>query len=84
MKISVEDRKNRLTSLAAQLDTLSPFKVLLRGYSITFNNQNGSVIREAKYVTQGDEIRTLVSDGEIISRVLNTGLNPVDSTIPDK
>ena len=37
-----------------------------------FKVADGSLVNEAQAVIQGEEIRTLVSDGEIISVVTNT------------
>ncbi len=81
IKLSLEESKNSLTGLSARLDALSPFKVLARGYSITFRKVDGSVVRESKTVVSGDEIRTLVSDGEIISRVITSDLIPINREI---
>ena len=72
IRLSLEDFRQRLSGLVAQLETLSPLKVMLRGYSITFKVEDGSLVNEAQAVSQGEEIRTLVSDGEIISVVTNT------------
>jgi exodeoxyribonuclease VII large subunit len=84
MKTSLEESRSSLTGLSAQLDALSPFKVLARGYSITFRRVDGSVVRESKAVVSGDEIRTLVSDGEIVSRVITSNLIPINRGILSK
>ncbi|MGO8879846.1 MAG: exodeoxyribonuclease VII large subunit [Desulfomonilaceae bacterium] len=81
IKLSLEESKHSLTGLSARLDALSPFKVLSRGYSITFRKVDGSVVRKSKTVVPGDEIRTLVSDGEIISRVITSDLIPINREI---
>jgi exodeoxyribonuclease VII large subunit len=78
IRLSLEDFRQRLSGLVAQLETLSPLKVMLRGYSITFKVEDGSLVNEAQAVSQGEEIRTLVSDGEIISVVTNTGKSNKD------
>ena len=80
-RTSLEEYRNRLNGLAAQLDALSPFKILSRGYSITFKKVDDSIIRQVGSVAEGDEIRTLVSDGEIVSKVILSNLTPVKSTI---
>ena len=84
MKTSLEESRSSLNGLSAQLDALSPFKVLERGYSITFRRVDGSVVRESKTVVSGDEIRTLVSDGEIVSRVITSNLIPINREILSK
>jgi exodeoxyribonuclease VII large subunit len=73
IRIALEDSRNRLLGLVAQLEALSPLKVIMRGYSITFRVMDGALVQEAQSVSQGDEIRTLVSDGEIISVVKKAG-----------
>ena len=78
IRLSLEDFRQRLSGLVAQLETLSPLKVMLRGYSITFKVEDGSLVNEAQAVSQGEEIRTLLSDGEIISVVTNTGKSNKD------
>ena len=79
IRLSLEDFRQRLSGLVAQLETLSPLKVMLRGYSITFKVEDGSLVNEAQAVSQGEEIRTLVSYGEIISVVTNTGKSNKDT-----
>ncbi|MGA9453130.1 MAG: exodeoxyribonuclease VII large subunit, partial [Verrucomicrobiia bacterium] len=53
----------------ARLRLLGPEQVLSRGYSITMNAATGKIIRRAKDVKSGENLRTRVSEGEIISRV---------------
>ena len=53
--------KNRLSALCGKLDTLSPLKVLSRGYSITYNS--GTLVRKTEDVAKGDNIKINVSDG---------------------
>ncbi|MGC8602329.1 MAG: exodeoxyribonuclease VII large subunit [Desulfomonilaceae bacterium] len=84
IKISLDEYKNRLSGLGAQLDALSPFKIISRGYTVTFKKADGSVVREIKSVAKGDEIRTLVSDGEIISQVIISNMIPINSSILKK
>ena len=53
--------------LAGKLEALSPLKVLTRGYSITFSGEKA--ITSVKEAAVGDEIRTRVTDGTIVSTV---------------
>ena len=57
-------------ALAGQLDALSPLAVLSRGYSLTKRLSDGQVLRRAVDVQPGDQLSTLIDDGEIISQVL--------------
>lgn len=55
----------RLNSLAAKLDALNPSAVLERGYSITLLLPDESVVRSATQVEPADELRILLSEGEL-------------------
>ena len=67
--------RERLGHLTQQLEALSPLAVLGRGYSLTEHDSNGSLVRDAQQVKPGDEIRTRLASGELISRVLETKTN---------
>ena len=62
----------QLGSVAGRLDSLSPLKVLERGYSITLK-PDGRAVRSSDDVQPGDTIRTRVARGEITSKVERTG-----------
>jgi exodeoxyribonuclease VII large subunit len=62
-------KAGRLTELAGVVRVLSPDSTLARGYSVTFDS-DGAIIRGAKAVRAGDEIRTRLGEGEIESRVI--------------
>ncbi|MFA6222888.1 MAG: exodeoxyribonuclease VII large subunit [Desulfomonilaceae bacterium] len=79
-KIIMDDSKSRVTNLAARLDALSPFRVLARGYTITFRTTDGTLLRGTGDVDQGEDIRTVVSGGSIVSRVVSVDPTPMDST----
>ena len=61
-----EAKEHKLTLLAAQLDAVSPLRVLSRGYSVTMN-EKGKVIKSVDALRWGEEIRTRLHDGEINS-----------------
>ena len=69
MFLKIERFKSKTVQATAMLDSLSPLKVLSRGYSITF--VEGRVVKSTESVALGAEISTRVSDGEIISVVKN-------------
>jgi len=58
----------RLDALDGRLRSLSPLAVLERGYALVIG-RNGTVIRSASQVVQGDRVRTRLSDGEFGSTV---------------
>ena len=57
-------RRERLSSLAAALDAMSPLKVLGRGYAIA-RRADGKVISSVQDTAPGAEFRLRVSDGEL-------------------
>jgi exodeoxyribonuclease VII large subunit len=56
---------------SARLESLSPLKVLERGYALVFD-ASGKLIKSAEQVQVGDEITARVAKGEIKSRVERT------------
>jgi exodeoxyribonuclease VII large subunit len=65
----LDARRLRLTRLAASLDALSPLAVLARGYSLTLNQEDTSLIRSSDQVQPGQLIVTRLANGQITSRV---------------
>lgn len=61
-----EGFKNRLSLAGSRLDTLSPLKILIRGYSVTRDNQQ-RVVRSIEGLKIGHTIETIVNDGRIFS-----------------
>ena len=57
-------RRERLSSLAAALDAMSPLKVLGRGYAIA-RRADGKVISSVRDTAPGEEFRLRVSDGKL-------------------
>jgi exodeoxyribonuclease VII large subunit len=67
-----ERQQDRLQGLAAQLDSLSPLGVLARGYSLTSRLEEDRLLTDASQVAPGDQIRTRLAQGTLISRVEET------------
>ena len=61
--------ETNLIRQAAVLESLSPLKVLSRGYSVTLADNGKRVVRSALEIVAGDAIETRLPDGRIISRV---------------
>ncbi len=59
----------RLDGLAAQLEDLSPDRVLARGYSRTVLARTGATLVQARDVRPGDELRTILAEGQVESDV---------------
>ncbi len=81
MNQRVVQSSERIVSLAARLESLSPLNVLTRGYSLT-HKSGGELVRSATEVEAGDLLRTRVADGEILSRVVKSDDRSSSSTNP--
>ncbi|MCM1041072.1 MAG: exodeoxyribonuclease VII large subunit [Bacteroides sp.] len=66
----VRNRKEELTQMEKTLHRASPERTLKMGYSLTY--QGGRLIRKATDVQVGQSLRTLLAEGEVISRVQET------------
>ncbi|NQT19457.1 MAG: exodeoxyribonuclease VII large subunit [Planctomycetes bacterium] len=60
--------RERMAAIAGRLESLSPLKVLARGYSITIR-PDGTVVRKATQVSAGDTLKTRLSEGAFTSTV---------------
>jgi exodeoxyribonuclease VII large subunit len=61
-------RRARLDQAASRLQALSPRAILERGYALVFD-ANGTLIKDAKQVSAGQQIRAHVAHGEIDATV---------------
>jgi len=68
LKSAVAERKQDVKRLKAQLQAYSPLGVLDRGYSLT-ETADGAVVRDAKKLKKGDQIRTRFAKGTVLSEV---------------
>ena len=59
----------RLRATADKLKLLGPEQVLARGYSITFDESSGIVLRNSSEVKPGSRLRTMLNKGVVKSRV---------------
>lgn len=65
------ERDAKLNLLINQTESLSPLKVLSRGYAIAFDGDGNSILSVGN-VKSGDKIKVKVSDGQIYADVLST------------
>jgi exodeoxyribonuclease VII large subunit len=68
MRFYMNQKHEKISHCAQLLETLSPLKILQRGFSIT-RKKSGEVITDCKQIAAGEIIVTRVSDGEIESVV---------------
>ena len=71
INVRMETGRQQLGVAAAALDAMSPLRVLERGYAIA-QDRGGNVVREAKTVAPGDEVRVRLWKGALNCRVENT------------
>jgi exodeoxyribonuclease VII large subunit len=70
--LRLESQRARLATLETRLRLLGPEQVLARGYSITMDAATGAVLRDARAVQPGQQLRTRLKTGEILSRTEET------------
>src|SRR5687768_8390387 len=70
----LETARARLGLVAASLDALSPLAVLQRGYAIA-EDAEGRLLRDAKSVSPGDQLRVRLAKGRVTARVEDTQTN---------
>lgn len=57
--------RNRLSLLAAQLDSLSPLNSLARGYGIIRSEKDDTLVKSVHSVKTGDRLRVFITDGTL-------------------
>lgn len=67
LRQTVSAKETRFFALAAQLDALSPLKMLTRGYAAT--TKDGKIITSAAQLQPGDRVRLQYRDGDAICAV---------------
>lgn len=63
----VSTNENRYLGYVSMLSALSPLKVITRGYSLSYSGE--SLIKSTDDIKTGDQMKTVMQDGEIISTV---------------
>jgi exodeoxyribonuclease VII large subunit len=76
----LERRRLALGTAAASLDSLSPLKVLARGFSLTVRAATSEIVRDSSGLAPGDELETRLARGTVRSRVLSTEPEPASGS----
>jgi exodeoxyribonuclease VII large subunit len=71
MQAHLDRRRARVAHLGAQLEALSPLKVLGRGYAVA-RDATGRVLRRTADFPPGFDFRLTVSDGDVAARTTGT------------
>jgi exodeoxyribonuclease VII large subunit len=82
MSHKISSAQDRLSAVAEQLDHLNPLNVLGRGYSITRDAETDDIIRSSSDLSEGDTIRTTLSDGSFNATVKEVQEEPSDKDPP--
>lgn len=69
-------QRDTMATMARNLHVASPMATLERGYSITLDAEQQSVVRSVSQVKAGVQLESRVSDGTITSEVVAIQLNP--------
>ena len=65
----LEMQRQSVRTVVAALDSLSPLAVLARGYSIVQTVPGGAVVKRAREVSEGDQVRARLGEGELLCDV---------------
>lgn len=68
LKYKLEKYRTRCIKSISKIDALSPLKTLSRGYSVA-ESANGKVIKSVEDVVSGQDIKVIVTDGNIEATV---------------
>jgi exodeoxyribonuclease VII large subunit len=69
MGVRLDERQMRLFTLEKQLNDLSPFSILKRGYSITRKLPEQRILKNTLGVQEGDRVKIILAKGELECRV---------------
>ncbi|MDR0267038.1 exodeoxyribonuclease VII large subunit [Paenibacillus sp.] len=69
MQSILRNKQSQLRSSVRHLDALSPLKVMARGYSLVYDEQEQHLIKSINDVQPGDLVHIKVSDGQLSCQV---------------
>jgi exodeoxyribonuclease VII large subunit len=69
MQAHLQTSRNRLGLAARTLETVSPLATLHRGYAIVTRESDGALIESPRQVAVGEQVRTRLSEGELLCRI---------------
>lgn len=65
----LQQARQEIQAISAQLEALSPLRVLARGYTITRDAETGTVMKTIQGLTPGQRLQTDLSDGSVVSEI---------------
>jgi exodeoxyribonuclease VII large subunit len=69
-------RRATVERLTAQVEALSPVKILERGYALVFD-ANGTLIKDAAQVSAGTQVTARIARGSFTAEVKETDNKPL-------
>ncbi|MCM3784106.1 exodeoxyribonuclease VII large subunit [Neobacillus mesonae] len=69
MQARVKEYRQQLLAGMRQLDALSPLKVMSRGYSLVYDEQETNLVKSTKEVAPGDLVKIKLVDGQLACQV---------------
>ncbi|MED4127510.1 exodeoxyribonuclease VII large subunit [Shouchella miscanthi] len=78
LKNQVTVKRNQLTSLLAQLELLSPLKIMNRGYSLIYSENEDKLVKSVDELEENLEVRLLFKDGRatgVIKEIIHEGVD---------
>jgi exodeoxyribonuclease VII large subunit len=63
MSIIVGKKEQKFSSILSKLEALSPLKIMDRGYSIVYNQEDDTIIKSIDHVKSGEAIKVQLKDG---------------------
>ncbi|MDO5556785.1 MAG: exodeoxyribonuclease VII large subunit [Clostridia bacterium] len=69
VKNKVNYEKLKMGEIVSKLDTLSPLKTLIRGYSIT--QKGGKIIKSKDMLNKGDIVNIIFNDGQVNAEIID-------------
>ena len=68
-KMRLAEYRNALSLVLSRMDSLSPLKVLVRGYSVSRRLTDSLVLKSVRDIRAGEQIETILADGRVVSTV---------------
>ncbi|MDF2658345.1 MAG: xseA [Paenibacillus sp.] len=65
MQAVFKETRHRYVSQLRQLDALSPLKVMQRGYSLVYDDQEKRIIKSVSQIQPGDMVKIRLTDGKL-------------------
>ena len=63
----IEKKKTILDQISIKIDKSNPLKLLKSGYTKTY--YNGEVLQSVSSIKEGDQLKTILQDGVVISKI---------------